>query len=116
MRRQISAVQLLGPVLLVVLVGIAIFGGLYAWAQIFATHLFFLKKTHGGADAATAGRTAAQTREFRWRFAGSAVGLAFMVAVIVTTWWVPGFRVTLLCGIPWLALLTVTWRLSRSPS
>lgn len=36
-----------------------------------------------------------------------------MLAIIATTWWVPGFRVTLLRGIPWLALLTITWRLSR---
>jgi L-asparagine transporter-like permease len=81
----------------VFLVGIAIFGGLYTWAQIFATHLCFLRRTRAAA----------------WRYAASATGLVFMLAVIVTTWWVPGFRVTLLCGIPWLLLLTVAWRLSR---
>jgi len=89
----------------VALVGIAIFGGLYAWAQIFATHLFFLRKTHG--------RTGAPAHGLAWRYLASAVGLAFMVTILVTTWWVPGFRVTLLSGIPWLLFLTIVWRLSR---
>ncbi len=92
----------------VVLVGIAIFGGLYAWAQIFLTHLFFLRKTHG--------RTVAQAHGIAWRYVGSSVGLAFMVAIMITTWWVPGFRVTLLCGVPWLLFLTVVRRASPSPS
>jgi hypothetical protein len=39
-----------------------------------------------------------------------------MVAITITTWWVPGFRVTLLCGIPWLLFLTVVRRASPSPS
>jgi AAT family amino acid transporter len=89
----------------VLLVGIAIFGGLYTWAQIFLTHLFFLRKTRADGDALKAAA--------RWRYVASGFGLACMVAIIVTTWWVPGFRVTLLCGLPWLLLLTVAWRLSR---
>jgi AAT family amino acid transporter len=105
----------------VVLVGIAIFGGLYTWAQIFATHLCFLRKTGGGADApAPVGAAAdaegggpAPPRAPGWRYVASSLGLAFMLAVIVTTWWVPGFRVTLLCGVPWLLFLTMAWRLVR---
>jgi L-asparagine transporter-like permease len=113
----------------VALVGIAIFGGLYVWAQIFATHLCFLWKTHGGADAQSHGGTdapthgsveapahggsGARTRGPVWRYVASGFGLLLMVATIVTTWWVPGFRVTLLCGIPWLLFLTVAWRMSR---
>ena len=97
----------------VFLVGIAIFGGLYTWAQIFATHLCFLRKTSDATDAGPHGGAGAPARAAAWRYAASAAGLAFMLAVIVTTWWVPGFRVTLLCGIPWLLFLTVAWRLSR---
>lgn len=97
----------------VFLVGIAIFGGLYTWAQIFATHLCFLRKTSDATDAGPHGGADAPARAAAWRYAASAAGLAFMLAVIVTTWWVPGFRVTLLCGIPWLLFLTVAWRLSR---
>jgi len=106
MALAVVAAKLIPQQAFVVLVGIAIFGGLYAWGQIFLTHLFFLKKTHGG--------TGARTHGVAWRSAASALGLAFMVAILVTTWWVPGFRVTLLSGIPWLAFLTVTWRMSRS--
>lgn len=86
----------------VLLIGLAIFGGLYNWAQIFATHLCFLHS-----------RGRAGARAQAWRFAASALGLAALVAVMITTWWVPGFRVTLMGGIPWLLLLTLTWRLSR---
>jgi AAT family amino acid transporter len=103
----------------VVLVGIALFGGLYAWLQIFLTHLFFLRRTRGGAVAGAVGGPGSpedagpRSRPAAWRYAASGAGLAFMAAILVTTWWVPGFRVTLLCGIPWLMLLTITWRLSR---
>ena len=79
----------------VFLFGVSIFGGLYVWAQIFATHLAFLR---------------AERRASSWRTPASASGLVLMLAVIVTTWWVPGLRVTLLSGVPWLALLTVAWR------
>jgi L-asparagine transporter-like permease len=80
----------------VFLFGVSIFGGLYVWAQIFATHLAFLRHQGG---------------EEPWRRTASATGLVLMLAVIVTTWWVPGLRVTLLSGIPWLLLLTLAWRL-----
>lgn len=82
----------------VFLFGVSIFGGLYVWAQIFATHLLFLRRAGGFA---------------RWRVLASAVGLALMLAVIVTTWWVPRLKVTLLSGIPWLVLLSIAWRISR---
>jgi len=86
----------------VFLFGVSIFGGLYVWAQIFATHLAFLHAERASAP---------------WRRAASLLGLAVMLAVIVTTWWVPGLRVTLLSGIPWLLLLTLAWRLrARRPA
>ena len=107
MALAVVAAKLIPQNAFVVLVGIAIFGGLYAWAQIFLTHLFFLRKTAG---------TGAQAHGLAWRYAGSWFGLAFMVAILITTWWVPGFRVTLLCGIPWLLFLTVVRRASPSPS
>ena len=94
----------------VFLLGIAIFGGLYTWGQIFATHLFFLR-THGRADAQSHGETG--SRRLAWRYAGSGFGLAAMIAITVTTWWVPGFRITLLSGLPWLLFLTVAWMVTR---
>jgi len=37
-----------------------------------------------------------------------------MVAIILTTWFVPGLRVTLVSGVPWLLLLTGVWWLRRA--
>ena len=113
MALAVVAAKLIPQDAFVVLVGIAIFGGLYVWAQIFATHLFFLRTTHGGTDTRTPGEPASTSPRLVWRYAASGFGLLLMVAVIATTWWVPGFRVTLLCGIPWLLLLTIAWRMSR---
>lgn len=89
--------------------GVAIFGGLYVWAMIFLTHLRYQSVAREVASAP--GRPISEYA--RWRVAGSAVGFVMMIAIIVTTWWVPGLRVTLLSGIPWLLLLTVTWMLMR---
>jgi AAT family amino acid transporter len=113
MALAVAAAKLIPQRAFVFLVGVAIFGGLYAWAQIFATHVRFLRATHDGTDAR--GRAGPGRREHgpAWRYAASGFGLLFMLAVLVTTWWVPGFRVTLLCGIPWLLFLTVAWRMSR---
>jgi amino acid transporter, AAT family len=80
----------------VFLFGVSIFGGLFVWVEIFLTHLAFLAR-----------------HPSPWRRAASAAGLAAMVAIIVTTWWVPGLRVTLQSGIPWLVLLTLGWAWQR---
>jgi L-asparagine transporter-like permease len=45
------------------------------------------------------------------------VGFAGVLAVLISTWWVPGFRITLLAGVPWLLFITVcyfVWRRARS--
>jgi AAT family amino acid transporter len=81
------------------LFGVSIFGGLFVWLEIFVTHLRFLR-TQACAGA-------------RWRRTGSTLGLALMAAILLTTWWTPGLRVTLQSGIPWLLLLTVAWALHR---
>jgi amino acid transporter, AAT family len=83
----------------VFLFGVSIFGGLFVWLEIFVTHLLFLRR-HPQAGVS-------------WRRAASAVGLLLMLAILVTTWWVPGLRVTLQSGLPWLLLLTVAWAIRR---
>jgi L-asparagine transporter-like permease len=75
----------------VYLFGISLFGGLYAWLVIFVTHLFFRRKQ----------------RLF------SLLGAASIVAILLTTWWVEGMRVTLIAGIPWLAVLTILYLLAE---
>ena len=49
----------------------------------------------------------------------SLIGLGAVLAVLVSTWWVPGFRITLQAGLPWLGFVTVcyfVWRKARPRS
>ncbi len=95
--------------LFVFMIGLSTFGALFAWLMTLLTHLAFrrfhkrqakpyLRLGPGGPWVSFAGVTA-------------------ILAVMVSTWWVPGFRITLLAGVPWLASLTVcyfVWRGSHS--
>jgi L-asparagine transporter-like permease len=98
----------------VYLFGISLFGGLYAWLVIFVSHLAFRPqwKAAGGSPLPV------KMAFHPW---GSLLGAASMLAILATTWWVEGMRVTLLGGLPWLGVLTVGYllvarrvRLSRS--
>ena len=39
----------------------------------------------------------------------SLIGLAALIAVLISTWWVPGFRITMIAGPIWLVFLTVCY-------
>ena len=93
--------------LFVFMIGLSSFGALFAWLMTLLTHLAF--------------------RRFHKRQAipylrlgppgpwASLIGLGGVVAVLVSTWWVPGFRITLQAGAPWLALITLWyWMWSRA--
>lgn len=85
--------------LFVFMIGLSTFGALFAWLMTLLTHLAF--------------------RRFHKRHArpylrlgppgpwASLLGLGAVLAVLVSTWWVPGFRITLLAGVPWLAALSL---------
>lgn len=79
----------------VYLLGVSLFGGLYAWLIIFVTHVFFCRRV-----AASRSPT---------RIAGSGVGTVSMIAILVTTWWVEGMRITLIAGLSWLMFLSVAY-------
>ncbi len=96
--------------LFVFMIGLSTFGALFAWLMTLLTHLAF-RRVHKQ-----------QARPYLqlgpagpW---ASLLGLVGVLAVLVSTWWVPGFRITLLAGVPWLAFLTlcywVWWRGKRS--
>jgi L-asparagine transporter-like permease len=96
--------------LFVFMIGLSTFGALFAWLMTLLTHLAF-RRYH---------------RRHRKPYlqvgpSGSWVslaGLAAVVAVLASTWWVPGFRITLLAGVPWLAFITLcylVWRRVRPP-
>jgi len=45
------------------------------------------------------------------------LGAALLVAILVTTWWIPGMRPTLIAGLPWLGIVTIGYFLwGRSAS
>ena len=73
--------------------GVALFGALFVWLMIFVTHIAF--------------RRAAVP-------IGSCVGALMIAAILVSTWWVPGLKSTLIAGGPWLLLLAIGYRLSRA--
>ncbi len=80
------------------MIGAAFFGGLFVWIMIMVTHLAFRRHAPEGAV----------------RFAprgpwSTLVGLAALVAVMISTWWVPGFRITLEAGLPWLAFISLCY-------
>lgn len=72
--------------------GVALFGGLFVWLMIFVTHVAFRRPSVPIA---------------------SCVGATLVAAILVTTWWVPSLRPTLLAGGPWLLALAIGYRLSR---
>ena len=74
------------------LLGIALFGALFVWLMIFITHIAF--------------------RRARLPI-GSCIGGAAILAILISTWWVPGLGSTLLTAIPWLALLEIGYLLTR---
>jgi AAT family amino acid transporter len=92
-----------------ILIGAAFFGGPFLWLMILFTHLAFRRavKRQGRSivHIAPAGS---------W---SSALAIAALLAVLASTWWIPGFHATLLIGPPWLLFLTLCyfiWRKFRS--
>jgi amino acid transporter, AAT family len=90
----------------VYLFGISLFGGLFAWLMIFVTHLFFRAKW----DAS--GQPRPPVRMIGYPYT-SLIGMAAIVAIIATTWWVEGMRVTIIAGLPWLGALTAAYFLLK---
>jgi L-asparagine transporter-like permease len=86
------------------MVAISMFGPMFTWLIIFVTHLRF-RRRHAQAKLA-----------FRmWGYPyTSLLGAALMSAALITTLFTREFRPTLLYGIPFLFLLTVTYALRRT--
>jgi amino acid transporter, AAT family len=84
----------------VYMLGPALFGGLYAWIMIFVTHLGFRR------------RTANDPLILRFAPPGpwsSLFGLVALLAVLISTQWVPDLRITLRGGLPWLGFITLCY-------
>ena len=80
----------------------SLFGGMLAWAIALAAHIAFRGRLSADELAALPMRSPGGA-------AASWFGLAGVGAVVVSTWWVPQTRVTMLAGVPQLALLSVAY-------
>ena len=85
----------------VFMIGVAFFGGPFIWIMILITHLAFRR-----ANARAAKPVLRFAPTGPW---SSLSGLVALLGVLVSTWWVPGFRVTLLAGLPWLVFITLCY-------
>jgi amino acid transporter, AAT family len=86
--------------------GVALFGALFVWLMIFVTHLAF-RRYHDARPGSPLRRRVPFAR------AASAVGAVAILTVLLSTWWVPDLRITLVAGVPWLALLGAGYAYSR---
>ena len=95
----------------VVMFGVALFGGLFVWLMIFLTHLFFRRKWEAG------GGPRLPVRMIGYPYT-TLLGLLSLLAILLTTWWVEGMRITLIAGLPWLALISfayLLWKRKQTP-
>ncbi|MFN7608900.1 MAG: amino acid permease, partial [Ralstonia sp.] len=87
------------------MMSLAMFGALFTWLVIFVTHARFRR---------TAQR---EGRALRFRMWGCPVlttlGAIAMAVIIVSTAWMPDFRMTLVVGVPFLVVLAVVFRWVR---
>lgn len=100
--------------------GIALFGGLFVWMMIFITHLSFRasrdprwkiflpvrKSTEIILGRKSSDLGLVTMPFFPWTTIAGGVAV---LAIIISTWWVEGMRVTLESGIPWLLTLTAIY-------
>ena len=86
----------------VYMLGVSLFGGLFVWFMIFVTHIAFRPKW----DASGRGRLPIRMPFYPY---SSILGAALIAAILVTTWWVEGMRVTLIAGLPWLAVVSAAY-------
>jgi L-asparagine transporter-like permease len=87
------------------LIGVAFFGGPFIWLMTLATHIAFRLRV------AKEKRTIAVIAPLGiW---SSIAGIAALLAILTSTWWIPDFHVVLLTGPPWLLFLTVCYFIWR---
>ena len=83
-----------------IMMSISMFGAMFTWLMIFATHLFFRREYSG------------PPLRFRMWFYpwGTLLGASLMAAILITTVFTAEFRMTLVYGIPFLAILALLFR------
>ncbi len=91
----------------VYMLGAAFFGGLFVWMMIFVTHLAFRACPQAAAPQRMVPRAPLRfAPKGPW---SSLAGLLALTAVLVSTWWIPGMRITVVAGLPWLVFISLCY-------
>lgn len=85
----------------VYMLGSAFLGGIFVWQMILITHLAF--RRHVSKSAKPMVRLAPKGP---WT---SVLGFTALSSVLISTWWIPGLRITLLAGVPWLVFISLCY-------
>lgn len=85
----------------VYMLGSAFLGGIFVWQMIFITHLAFRKRT-----AMSSKRPLRLAPRGPWT---SLFGFVALTSVLISTWWIPGLRITLIAGVPWLLFISLCY-------
>lgn len=85
----------------VYMLGSAFLGGIFVWQMILITHLAFRRQM------AASGRPMMRLApKGPW---SSLLGFIGLTSVLISTWWIPGLRITLIAGVPWLVFISLCY-------
>ena len=88
------------------LIGASLFGGMLAWCVALSAHIAFRRRLSPGEVAALVMRAPGGA-------VGSAIGLTGILLAVASTWWVPQSRITIVSGVPYLAILSLAYFVMR---
>ncbi len=83
------------------MMALSMFGAMATWFMIFLTHLAFRKATKRDGTALS----------YKLRFypMASVIGAVMMIALLVTTLFIDAFQMTLIFGVPFVAVVVVIY-------
>lgn len=84
------------------MISISSFGAMFTWFMIFITHLHFRKKW----DAMNGRKLPVRMIGFPYL---TILGATLLFLVVLSTWFSPDFKETLIYGIPWLIMITIAY-------
>lgn len=90
-----------------IMIALSMFGALFTWGAIFATHIFFRKqldKKHIPLKYSILGSRLI-----------SVAGLIAIISVMLTTWFTDEFKSTLQFGIPFIIFISIFYKLKKAP-
>jgi len=88
------------------LIGASLSGGMLAWCVGLSAHIVFRRRLSPAEVAALPMRAPGGA-------VLSAIGLTGILLAVVSTWWVPQSRITIVSGLPYLALLSLAYLVMR---